>query len=335
MRRLFYSLSFLSLLILIFFSGCNLVISLLSKTEPDEIILNPQNLHVAPGEAIYYHLYRVDSSTGEYIDVSDDAQWSSNDETIAVALSDGYVMTYVYGTVSITARYNGSSESARLFVVDLGPDATPTPMPGLIAEYKFEGNCTDSSGNYQDAAGYNIDYSIDRFGNASRSALFNGLNAYVETPIMLNSPGSFTICTWVKVDSLAELDKTIMGNCSDKENWNGFWFQFYEDNHRFYNSYSIIDQPSGCVENRWYHIAYAYDNNKHTLTLYVDGTSVASKTMSYSHYSDVSTNYIGAIGSGDINNYLFKGSIDDVMIFNRALSSNEVFSVYTMPPPVE
>ena len=82
--------------------------------------------------------------------------------------------------------------------------------------------------------------------------------------------------------------------------------------------------------NKWYHVAATYDKTSGDLKLYIDGAlrvtehGVAGNTIvPLTEYSDM------RIGHSRVNNGYFDGMIDNVAIYNRALSDTEVGSNFT------
>src|SRR5262249_25243293 len=76
----------------------------------------------------------------------------------------------------------------------------------------------------------------------------------------------------------------------------------------------------------WHHVAYTFDGT--TQTLYIDGTPVASGMTGRSISYDSSPFLIGRdIQNGSPYGFL-GGVIDEVAIYNRALSSTEIAAVY-------
>jgi len=78
---------------------------------------------------------------------------------------------------------------------------------------------------------------------------------------------------------------------------------------------------------QWYHAAFTYDGS--TIKLYLDGTEIGSKQMSNSVNSNTSVPLRVGQCSGSRTRY-FDGAIDDVRIYNGALSSNEIGSLFQM-----
>ena len=83
-----------------------------------------------------------------------------------------------------------------------------------------------------------------------------------------------------------------------------------------------VCQPSPLPINTWTHLAVTYNGS--TLTLYRNGVAVATSTVSGTLSPTTGTLQIGASQFGEY----FKGLIDEVRIYNRALSDTEIQTIY-------
>ena len=81
-------------------------------------------------------------------------------------------------------------------------------------------------------------------------------------------------------------------------------------------------------DGEWHYVVGVRDGSN--LHMYVDGVLENTGSISDSDYSNNSPITIGAYNSGD---YYFSGSIDDVRIYNRALSEGEVKALYDLEKP--
>jgi hypothetical protein len=77
-------------------------------------------------------------------------------------------------------------------------------------------------------------------------------------------------------------------------------------------------------DNQWHHVAGVYNGSK--MDLYVDGKLDASQTASGSLNVSATNVYIGGSPSQSFN-----GLVDDVRIYNRALSADEIEALYFGP----
>jgi Concanavalin A-like lectin/glucanases superfamily len=94
--------------------------------------------------------------------------------------------------------------------------------------------------------------------------------------------------------------------------------------------------------NQWHHVVATYDSGTLTGTLYIDGISKASNTLTQRPYVPNAYSEPLSLGAENIQYptiYIppfvdcFTGSIDNAMIYNRTLSAAEVMLHYLIPPP--
>ena len=95
---------------------------------------------------------------------------------------------------------------------------------------------------------------------------------------------------------------------------------------------NTFEYPANFQKNMWYHVAVTYDGSN--IRMYVNGTNV--KTDPYSDGLFVSTEnvYIGAKDSTSPGLF-FNGSISDLMIWNRSLSTSEIEDIYNGIYPLD
>jgi autotransporter-associated beta strand protein len=205
----------------------------------------------------------------------------------------------------------------------------------LRLHYSFDAAHTDGA-TARDLAGPTFDDGTLMNGAAAvtgpvREALdFDGTNDYVAVgnPAALNFAGRITITAWVRsraTDGLRnivehgyrtgpnqEVGLRISGGNYQILSWDGA-------DHTL--SYAI---PPGDL-NAWVHLVGTYDGS--VWHLFRNGVEVARRTDALGSIL-VSDNWaVGARGTG--TERFFQGSIDEVAIWSRALSSNEVYSLYT------
>src|SRR3989344_642295 len=200
----------------------------------------------------------------------------------------------------------------------------PNDSPGLIAVYHFNSpNAFDSSQNglngTVDGPTYNA--SGGKFGGAY---VFDGLNDGISISHAgaFNFSGQFTISAWVKINSNNNLER-IVANWGltgqqafqlyyDSRTSKAFGFEL-NSNSKVTSTYTSTTDP-----NQWYHVAGVYDGSLQKL--YLNGVLVNSKTNSGAAATTTQPIYIGRNTSGQF----FSGTIDDVAIWNRALTVSEI-----------
>jgi hypothetical protein len=207
---------------------------------------------------------------------------------------------------------------------------------GLVAQYKLNDNTTsnlvrDTLGVYNGTLynglnSYTSENSIT--GKINQAVGFDGVDDYVNreplTAISINSP--FTISTWIKTNTTG---KTIIGNTLASDN--RFHLRMTSDLRilsNFYNGSNVIFRgtSAGSIQpNTWTLITYVYNGDGTTRNIYVNGVLDNGNTLSATPRTTEKF-IIGARSSGD--GEFFNGSIDDVRIYNRTLTENEILAIY-------
>ena len=82
------------------------------------------------------------------------------------------------------------------------------------------------------------------------------------------------------------------------------------------------------IRNRWYHLAFTFDDESKQVTLYIDGIQIATTFFNVSiPYDD----HPLLIGRGNVNgdpNFFLAGRIDEPSIYDRALTADEIFDLF-------
>jgi len=212
------------------------------------------------------------------------------------------------------------------------PAIAQSGASGLVAAYGFdEGTGTtvkDSSGN--NLTGTVIGATWTATGMYGSALSFNGTSSYVDlgSPSALQLTGSMTIEAWVK----AAANPADDGQIVSKSNGAGWQLKTSPDTgpHTFgisvsVNSTTKAQRYSTAVPalNTWYHIAGVYDAAALTLSTYVNGVldnGTLRGTVPASQLNQTANVNIGRRTGG----FYFNGVIDEVRIYNRALSQAEI-----------
>lgn len=202
---------------------------------------------------------------------------------------------------------------------------------GLLACYPFSGSISDFSGNNLNGSSSSSLFTTDRFGIANRALLINDSTNYVNITYNSLKVNQFTYSVWVNVQnlpsatiSIISLGNNIMDQAILLGPGIGFGLASYNSDGTYSSSVTSGSSPT---VNTWYHVVMV--RNTTTVSLYVNGnftasTSIAGKIPGYG-----SSNYAAYIGrrTGSVPQY-FKGKIDDVRMFNRALTQSEITQLY-------
>jgi hypothetical protein len=233
------------------------------------------------------------------------------------------------------------------------PNLCPTVCDGLVAYYPFYGDATDKSGNGQDGKVVGASLTKDRNGYQNHAYSFDGADDYVQFENILFGESSFTISVTGKFNSLSDdwNEKSwSRGAISHSHEKSSFWFGyiFYKDGKKNL-FFSIREKPDTWAEvittkiNPLEYNVYTgvADKRNNTVLLYVNGQFIGDGKWDGSVFRSSSKWYLGMVGSRSFEkkhgNHL-DGQIDEVRVYNRALSADEVKELYLFTsafPPAE
>ena len=183
-----------------------------------------------------------------------------------------------------------------------------------VATYRLNGDATDLSGNYNGTA-TSVTYVAGQFGDAGS---FNGSSSYIyATGLGITGNVSFSVSIWIKTISSGLFfffgDGSLYASFYISVNANGTLTVGEFD----YNLYTTTETVN---DNNWHYVTFT--SNGITSKLYIDGT----ETNSISNTFNISADRI-ELGRGS-SSYYFNGSLDQVRIFNKAITAAEVTTLY-------
>jgi hypothetical protein len=215
--------------------------------------------------------------------------------------------------------------------------AIPISTDGLIAYYPFSLDGNDSSGMGNDAEVKGPVPASDRFGNANGAYSFDGVDDSVSLVEPIGLPSGReprTIAGWLKSDQPRQYLAALFG-FGDPSPGANFQLVIGPDSLTDYPVVFRVNgwgdgsdwrtgvDPAPFLDGNWHHAAVTY--NGQIVTMYMDGIARASSTWSYDttpHYITIGTEIAG-------DGTPFKGLIDDVVFFARALSAQEIAALAT------
>jgi hypothetical protein len=211
---------------------------------------------------------------------------------------------------------------------------------GLVAYYPFNGNANDESGNGNNGTVFGATLTKDRFGNPNSAYSFNGINNYIRvlSPKGLNN-ANYTYSFWLMIlqlpatyncNFLMELGYPSMqghaiaiNNAYPSINQTTGW-SINSAN----SATSSINFQTGTLPNAnvWYNVLVI--RNDTSVCVYENGKKIknVSTNGNISYYTNPSDLYFGTRAS-KLSNFYLNGIIDDIRIYNRALTVNEIIEI--------
>ncbi len=268
-------------------------------------------------------------------EIRDGATVCSNNVVIKSGLpvANNITLNSTFGTnytdENLTVYYNSSSPLNRNIT-----NITDWRMNGnsiALLNMPFEGgsNSTwtrDYSTWGNNGTGYNTIWNATGGYNGYGAYMFNGINAYMLIPSVVGIVNGFTISTWIKENQVAAITNEVVfedddvlfrcnieapGICDASTLENGG-----------YNPSGPLATTSP-ISTNWVMLTFVYNNLN--ISWYVNGVYNTSRYDSGNTLTGGQVPY-AALGGG--NGGYFNGSIDNLLVFNKSLSSQEILNLY-------
>ena len=274
---------------------------------PPEITLNGSN-------TIY--LNQGDNFVDPGATATDDFE---GDLTSSITVS-GSVDTSTTGTYTLT--YSVSDAAGNSTTVNRTVIVNSASTRTIIADYRFEGDSQDSSGNANHGTNTGGVYTADRFGEAGKAIYFSGASCATRMDSnidMSTVTDEFSISFWInRTGDGCQLPRVF--DFYDGGNNSNDWGTAWANGN---NKYQNLDEVS--ESDTWYHVVHNFNSDGGS-TIYVDGQEVittanSGKTLPLS----------GDFALGRMNHPAydaFNGKLDDVKMYNYALSQSEVNALF-------
>ena len=236
---------------------------------------------------------------------------------------------------------------------------------GLVAAYSFSGNANDTTGNGFNGTVIGAALTTDRFNCPNKAYHFDEINNYIDLQNILDTvfagTGSkFSISAWIKPDQIMTDNMIIAkdgdGGCTEDERQ--FYYRIFNENLNFsYNVDNLMASNGMRISGStlitdttaWYHTVITYDGTINTnngldrVKLYINGVAETTSLVQALPYGVT----LGDLPSGaahlGVGNYLdvngnpcnkdntnFFGKLDDLLIYDRVLTSADVKALYTI-----
>jgi hypothetical protein len=207
-------------------------------------------------------------------------------------------------------------------------DTTIQQTGDLVAFYPFNGNANDESGFNNNGTVSGAFLVSDRWGNPSGAYSFDGVNDYISVPVSssLNFQNAVTINFWIKVGDFYDRESYPLSH----GNWENRWKVSLTNKHirwtiKSNSDTKDLDSETELVQNTLYNVTVLYDGSD--FEIYLNGELDAFTSFSGLILTTPIDLMIGQVLPGN-NQYNYKGILDDIRIYNYALSYNNIQSLY-------
>ena len=211
------------------------------------------------------------------------------------------------------------------------------PTNGLVGWWPFNGNANDLSVNANNGTVNGATLTADRFGNANKAYSFDG-NDWIDIPSsnQNNLPNSLTLSTWIQTNTI-QINSGVIGKWNDGVVAGQEQYVLQLDNNNgglhFWTKTSIqtaSKENNNEYSNGIWHL-YVGTWDGLNMKLYRDGNLIQTSAQAGSINNFTQNFEIGRYAGGQSTSNYFKGSIDEIGIWNRALTACEIKKLYYSP----
>ena len=224
----------------------------------------------------------------------------------------------------------------------MGFSFTTLSYADILSQWKFNGDGSDASGNGNTLSEISGDFDEDVVHEGSASLYLDGTGQSGVSNISLGT--RLTVAVWVNVDNPIQGSiNTLMANADSQEETNGFklginrWGTSDESVVIEVGDGSTggkwITAPGLIQPGSWYHLAFVIDQPNQVLKIYYNGAQAPLSFASDQGFQQAQFNYnfntagpftVGAFPEGA---YGLKGHLDDMRVYNRVLSDDEIAKI--------
>lgn len=211
------------------------------------------------------------------------------------------------------------------------------PTNGLVGYWPFNGNADDESGNGNNGTVNGATLTTDRNGIANKSYSFDGTTSFIALPLLnLNTKSEITISSWVKI---TDFNTNYSNYHIIRQEGTGSldWLLAFQNNGNTISfglgiqgkAYSELDLGITATKfiESWHNIIATYDGSYKRI--YLDGVLLGSESKNgLLTYTNSGSNSIGSACSSINCVEKIKGTLDDIAIYNRALTQQEITALY-------
>lgn len=262
------------------------------------------------------------------------------------------------------ADADGMADAWERALADSDPDDGIAGIADVLPGDDFDGNGISNLTEYRLSLGLGVRWALDEtFGTSAADSSGNGnAGALVNGPLWtngvdggsvafdgaddavvaahaasLNPTGAVTLSCWIRVEDIPSGYSAIAGMASthmlhlDERSGTTYRIDplvWIGGTHAYWPSAAATDLVYGA----WYHVAGVYDGAE--IRAYVDGAQVGAQARSGAideTSADFAVGHDNRYGSGERH---FQGAVDDMRVYGRALSAEEIAALASPPPPI-
>jgi len=198
---------------------------------------------------------------------------------------------------------------------------------GLIHSYNYDGNALDSTGSAHGTTNQ-VTLTTDRFGNANSAYYFNGTNSSIISTF--TNPQTATYSLWATLTPDTYWGDMLFsaGTTTGTDLWTACGKLMWNTWDSCGNPFGSNTIPVNLNDGDFHHYVVVNDQGLNKTSLYIDGALFGEAAYKFK------AGNVFAVGNhcAGCTDYNWNGKIDDVKVFDTALSQSEVNNLYTPVP---
>ncbi|MBS1525890.1 MAG: Ig-like domain-containing protein [Bacteroidetes bacterium] len=314
------------------------LVSILPQLKGIKMVKDTLIMHAGNTRTVDITLTPVNSSSNTLV-------WNSSDTSV-LKVNAGLITAKKQGQAIVSVSSQDGTLTTFTLVTIL--PAIDDLGVGLVAYYPLNNTGADFSGNGYDCTTlFNITATTDRHGKANGAYYFDGTTSYMSVPdnqALRLANSDFTMSAWIKILSYDQSSGTIIFSKRLAGVNNGYTFGVAGQTGP---SLGVITYgPGGGSINaigtrmisldQWSMVTLVYNNSARQASIYVNGVlDNVSNNVDPNNSTISAILYIGRDNPANADDgYFFHGSMDELRIYNRALSAADVVKLYNFVDPV-
>jgi hypothetical protein len=243
------------------------------------------------------------------------------------------------------------------FTTNLYSQSVPSYVPtnGLVGWWGFNGNAQDGSGNGNHGTVNGATLTTDRFGNQNGAYSFDGVDDYIQvtnSSNLLDLTSELSISSWFIANNTSTFNAIISKASCNHANLKGYVAGLQDfitngQNPKIHfqafpymsNASPTLPSSLGIISSaNWIHFVAVYNHANTVLKYHMNGILIDSIIIAFDIDTTSLITYFGNHfnqNNGNCINSCFNGKIDDIGIWNRALSPQEITNLYNSQLPTQ
>ncbi|MBK8700511.1 MAG: DUF1573 domain-containing protein [Saprospiraceae bacterium] len=278
------------------------------KASLDDILI--YNKYLSPSEVL--NLYNSQNSS--FYNISPSFTYSQSCDPSEIGLDT---------TVLAGANQYGCDST----IIEVTSLTSPVSNEGLVAHYSFDGHASDMSGWGRNGTVSGAVLTTDRHGEPNAAYSFDGVDDYIRktniSSINFNNGDEMSVSFWINPSRLGGQYQDIVANRNGGADYNWIVYQHADGGEISLHGAQQYKSTFIPQLNSWTHITFTV-NSAQTSRLYANGVIVDS-ILNYNYRNS----FPGVLTIGNYPNAEhYKGKLDDILLFDRVLTSSEIQSLY-------